>query len=575
MNVALAGVKLPPKRQLSANKDKRKIAVTSPATSTPSPSSPFTPFGKSPERNVTDKRVGFDFSKKELEQISPGSGRVGSPPPADLHIVDDVDDANAPVRVKTETWIRPTLQADTEIQLDGIDEEAPMAISPMAIKAAEVRRSSINWSVYLQSQIITQDHYDCIFILESYGKQKRDHLLNHHGAQCARLLLEMTWSISKPSPVQYILTMIDDFLQEDRNRGNAFHQYASAKDGSKGWALFFPFLNRDDPFIVQQAARIIAKLACWSSELMQGAELQIYLVFLKDQIRSGANDFRQSTARCLQMIVRVAEYRVAFTNLDGISSILTALKQVNNFQIQYQLIFCLWCLTFDPDIAAKFQNYNAIQVLASVLAESQKDKVTRIIIATLRNLLENPIEDALAQEHALTMIHSRILNTLKFLSTKKFEDNDILEDIQYLTDELESIAVNISTYDQYVSELKSGALEWSPVHKNEPFWRENVTLFNDSNYELVKILVRLLEVSTDPMVLAVAVHDIGQYMRYYPPGKKVVERLGGKDRAMSMLTHPDANVRYQALLAVQKMMVQNWEFLGRRIEREQEGGPDD
>jgi V-ATPase subunit H len=39
---------------------------------------------------------------------------------------------------------------------------------------------------------------------------------------------------------------------------------------------------------------------------------------------------------------------------------------------------------------------------------------------------------------------------------------------------------------------------------------------------------------------------------------RVVERLGGKDRAMAMLNHEDASVRYQALLAVQKMMVQNW-----------------
>ena len=91
--------------------------------------------------------------------------------------------------------------------------DGTMAISPMAIKALEVRANAINWNVYLQSHIITQDHYDCIVILETYGKQKRDHLLAHHGAQCARLLLEMAKSIASPLPVQYILTLIDDVLQ--------------------------------------------------------------------------------------------------------------------------------------------------------------------------------------------------------------------------------------------------------------------------------------------------------------------------------------------------------------------------
>jgi V-type H+-transporting ATPase subunit H len=80
-------------------------------------------------------------------------------------------------------------------------------------------------------------------------------------------------------------------LQEDRNRVRAFHQYALAKDGSKGWTLFFPFLNREDLFTVQQAARIIAKLACWSEELMNGPELQIYFIFLKEQIRSTVSSY--------------------------------------------------------------------------------------------------------------------------------------------------------------------------------------------------------------------------------------------------------------------------------------------
>jgi V-ATPase subunit H len=91
--------------------------------------------------------------------------------------------------------------------------DEPLPISPMAIKAAEIRASSINWAVYLQGQIINQDHFDCMVILETYGKQKRDQLLQNHGHQCARLLLEMASNISKPLPVQYLLTLIDDFLQ--------------------------------------------------------------------------------------------------------------------------------------------------------------------------------------------------------------------------------------------------------------------------------------------------------------------------------------------------------------------------
>ena len=48
----------------------------------------------------------------------------------------------------------------------------------------------------------------------------------------------------------------------------------------------------------------------------------------------------------------------------------------------------------------------------------------------------------------------------------------------------------------------------------------------------------------------------------------VTENLGGKQYVMQLLAHDDPNVRYEALLCVQKLMVQNWEYLGKRLEQE-------
>ena len=48
----------------------------------------------------------------------------------------------------------------------------------------------------------------------------------------------------------------------------------------------------------------------------------------------------------------------------------------------------------------------------------------------------------------------------------------------------------------------------------------------------------------------------------------VLEQLGGKTKVMSLLSHPDPNVRYEALLAVQKLMVHNWEYLGRKVKQD-------
>ncbi|KAK4310426.1 hypothetical protein Pmani_018011 [Petrolisthes manimaculis] len=49
-----------------------------------------------------------------------------------------------------------------------------------------------------------------------------------------------------------------------------------------------------------------------------------------------------------------------------------------------------------------------------------------------------------------------------------------------------------SSLEYYRDEVKSGLLEWSPVHFNEDFWRSNAVKFNHYNYQLLKLLIRHL-----------------------------------------------------------------------------------
>ena len=68
--------------------------------------------------------------------------------------------------------------------------------------------------------------------------------------------------------------------------------------------------------------------------------------------------------------------------------------------------------------------------------------------------------------------------------------------------------------------MRSGRLEWSPVHRSEKFWRESAARLNEKNYELLKILIQLLESSKDPLILSVACFDLGEYVRHYSRGKQ-------------------------------------------------------
>ena len=57
------------------------------------------------------------------------------------------------------------------------------------------------------------------------------------------------------------------------------------------------------------------------------------------------------------------------------------------------------------------------------------------------------------------------MTLLELLEQRKFEDEDIQEDIHYLMDKMEASVQDLSSYDEYVTEVKSGRLEWSPVHR--------------------------------------------------------------------------------------------------------------
>jgi len=453
-----------------------------------------------------------------------------------------------------------------DIEKAGIDNVA--ATSVLQQRAAEVRTNKINWQSYLQSQMMSQDDFTFISRFDGGSTQDRDRMIQENPMQCAKTFYNLLGHISKDQTIQYLLTLVDDFLQEDKNRVTIFRDYAKKRRESV-WAHFLNLLNRPDTFIQNMTARIVAKMACWSppGELMGGSDLQYFLTWLKDQMRMQQNEYVQSVARCLQMMLRIDDYRHAFVAVDGIATIVSVLAGRVNFQIQYQLTFCLWVLSFNAELATKLNKFGVIPILSDVLSDAQKEKVSRIILAVFRNIIEKPEETDVKKENCISMVQCKVLKQLELLEQRKFDDEDIAEDIDFLNNKLNASVQDLSSFDEYITEVKSGRLEWSPVHRSEKFWRENAHHLNDKNYELLKILITLLETSKDPLVLSVACFDLGEYVRHYQRGKHVLEQLGGKTMVMTLLGHADPNVRYEALLAVQKLMVHNWEYLGKQVDR--------
>ncbi|KAF6773654.1 hypothetical protein AHF37_07670 [Paragonimus kellicotti] len=252
--------------------------------------------------------------------------------------------------------------------------------------AADVRLTRVNWQSYVQGQIINTEQFNFITRLDNASTpEARDRVIHEDRQLTARVFVFILNRISKEQTLQYILTLLDDILQEDKMRVEIFQDYfKDSKDAL--WSQFFTFLQRGDAFCTYQASRIIAKFACWSSQLMEEKELMHYLNWLRDQLKMPTNHYDQTVARNLQMMLRIKQYRARFAGVGGIDTIVEVLAdKFTSRQLQYQLIFCLWCMSFDTDhVALMYKNRALIPTVSDVLREADREKITRISLALFR-----------------------------------------------------------------------------------------------------------------------------------------------------------------------------------------------
>ena len=54
------------------------------------------------------------------------------------------------------------------------------------------------------------------------------------------------------------------------------------------------------------------------------------------------------------------------------------------------------------------------------------------------------------------------------------------------------------------------------------FWKENVAKFEEKEFQILRVLLKLLEASRETRTLAVGCHDMGQFITYHESGRAIV-----------------------------------------------------
>ncbi|KAG9226035.1 hypothetical protein CCMSSC00406_0008697 [Pleurotus cornucopiae] len=418
--------------------------------------------------------------------------------------------------------------------------------------SSKFRSKPVPWEGYQRAGLVTSEDLTLIKRIGN-NKARNESILLSDGQTYALLYLRLLKKLQRIDTMQCLLVLIAEALTDHEERIPLFFR-TSESDPELPYVPLLRCLDTQDEFIQLKTTQILTVLLSTDpSPISQ--HLQPFLRTLSALIQSQSSNRRDVAVQSLEALLAKRSTRNAVWAQPGIiSGLIEILKQRPGPQMSYQVVLCLWLLSFEQEIAENIQKkYDVIPLLTDVAQGAVKEKVTRVVVATFRNLVTKAPSPNLP-----AMLVAELLPFVKNLCTRKWTDEDIIEDIQFLKDELTANFQSLTTYDEYTSELSSGHLSWTPVHESDDFWKENATKLNDKDREQLKILVKLLIDSSDPLVLAVAAHDIGQYVKHYERGKKFVTDLGGKTRVMDLMTHEDPDVRYRALISVQQLVSQPW-----------------
>merc|ERR1711972_562017 len=224
--------------------------------------------------------------------------------------------------------------------------------------------------------------------------------------------------------------------------------------------------------------------------------------------------------------------------------------------VLYKHIFALWMLSYETEGSLPFDDEVIVGKLKEALVHSRVEKVVRLSLTCLRNLLTH---QAVAEQ----IVECGLLDVVQQLEFEKWRDAELYDDIRDMAGQIQARMQEMSNFDRYLRELEGGRLKWGFIHSPK-FWAENVLKFEQNDWRALKMLAALLG-SADSTTQAVACHDLGEFVTLHPLGKRQIAGIKGidvKEKVMQLMTltsETNKEVRREALLCCQKIMLNKWQ----------------
>ena len=210
----------------------------------------------------------------------------------------------------------------------------------------------------------------------------------------------------------------------------------------------------------------------------------------------------------------------------------------HNVQLLYDAGLAVWLLTFYAPAAEGTVASGALAGLIETARGASKEKVVRVALQALRNLLD--CQEAPGARASVQAASGRLAATLRL---RAFHDDDLNAALDFLEGAGAGgggAANHAGSWERYRQEVLSGALDWGGPRGDESFWRDHVPLLEEGNHALVKQLCTVLQApSTPPRALAVACHDLGHIATAVPRGRAVIAETGAKATLLTNCTRAE------------------------------------
>ncbi|MCL7050677.1 hypothetical protein MKW94_012724 [Papaver nudicaule] len=275
--------------------------------------------------------------------------------------------------------------------------------------------------------------------------------------------------------------------------------------------------------------------------------------WLCNQLRNPSHPSRAvpSSISCLSTLLKEPIVRSSFVQADGVKLLIPMISPAStqqSIQLLYETCLCVWLLSYYEPAVEYLATSRTLPRLVEVVKSSTKEKVVRVVVLTLKNLLSKGTFGPQMVELGLPQI-------VQSLKAQAWSDEDLLESLNQLEEGLKDNIKKMSSFDKYKQEVLLGHLDWSPMHKDPNFWRENISSFEENDFQILRVLITILDTSGDPRALAVACYDLSQFIQHHSSGRLIVNDLKAKERVMKLMNHENTEVTKNALLCIQRLFL--------------------